>query len=395
LKDALQEALRGAVGPELGAAYEAERGLAVTVDLRHPAGDSGILEFFRQLPAHLHARAAPLATVEEVSINIIKDTLGCMKVAEFRQFSPLTPQTWGVSGDITWELRLSHEPIYLMGRYCKWHRKLAQTPWVLNGRRLLEDSVQELIGLPVLPLLYPTVDLTDPALREPAPVDTEASAKRAKLEADSLGCHAKGKAFNTYCTAPVEALYKFHACGREDVDVRMLGTGRPFVIEATNPHVTTFSEEDFARMMAVVAADPEERVTIHELRLGSLAEFDTLNAHVDRRRKGYRCVVWAARDLSRSPELVEAINRCTELVLAQMTPIRVMHRRSLLTRKKVIHSITCEVISAHWLVVDVVTSAGTYVKEFVHGDCGRTVPSLASMLQCRTEIIQLDVTEVL
>jgi len=48
-------------------------------------------------------------------------------------------------------------------------------------------------------------------------------------------------AFNTYCTAPVEALYKFHACGREDVDVRMLGTGRPFVIEATNPHVTSFS----------------------------------------------------------------------------------------------------------------------------------------------------------
>ncbi|GLT99915.1 hypothetical protein SLE2022_173190 [Rubroshorea leprosula] len=38
--------------------------------------------------------------------------------------------------------------------------------------------------------------------------------------------------------------------------------------------------------------------------------------------------------------------------------------------------------------------AGTYIKEFVHGDLGRTHPSVGSILGCRAEILQLDVTDV-
>lgn len=37
---------------------------------------------------------------------------------------------------------------------------------------------------------------------------------------------------------------------------------------------------------------------------------------------------------------------------------------------------------------------GTYIKEFVHGDLGRTVPSIGSLLNCRADILQLDVTNV-
>ena len=37
------------------------------------------------------------------------------------------------------------------------------------------------------------------------------------------------------------------------------------------------------------------------------------------------------------------------------------------------------------------TSAGTYVKEFVHGDMGRTEPSISSILNCNCDILQLDV----
>ena len=40
------------------------------------------------------------------------------------------------------------------------------------------------------------------------------------------------------------------------------------------------------------------------------------------------------------------------------------------------------------------TSAGLYVKEFVHGDRGRAVPSLGSMLKCQADIMQLDVLDV-
>ena len=39
-------------------------------------------------------------------------------------------------------------------------------------------------------------------------------------------------------------------------------------------------------------------------------------------------------------------------------------------------------------------SAGTYIKEFVHGDLGRTVPNVGHILQSEADILQLDVTNV-
>ena len=37
------------------------------------------------------------------------------------------------------------------------------------------------------------------------------------------------------------------------------------------------------------------------------------------------------------------------------------------------------------------TQAGTYVKEFVHGDFGRTSPNMCTILNCDVDIIALDV----
>ena len=45
-------------------------------------------------------------------------------------------------------------------------------------------------------------------------------------------------------------------------------------------------------------------------------------------------------------------------------------------------------------MLQLTTQAGTYIKEFVHSDGGRTVPSLGRLLGCTAEILQLDVTEV-
>ena len=39
-------------------------------------------------------------------------------------------------------------------------------------------------------------------------------------------------------------------------------------------------------------------------------------------------------------------------------------------------------------------SAGTYIKEFVHGDLGRTVPNIGQILETESDILQLDVTNV-
>jgi tRNA pseudouridine synthase 10 len=50
---------------------------------------------------------------------------------------------------------------------------------------------------------------------------------------------------------------------------------------------------------------------------------------------------------------------------------------------------------ASLLKVDMKTSAGTYVKEFVHGDEGTTEPCMVSLLDCKSaKCLQLDVLEV-
>jgi tRNA pseudouridine synthase 10 len=46
------------------------------------------------------------------------------------------------------------------------------------------------------------------------------------------------------------------------------------------------------------------------------------------------------------------------------------------------------------MILHVLASAGTYIKEFVHGDLGRTTPSIGSYLNTDCDILQLDVTNV-
>ena len=70
-------------------------------------------------------------------------------------------------------------------------------------------------------------------------------------------------------------------------------------------------------------------------------------------------------------------------------------------REKIIHSIELEEICAHFFSLKLKTSAGLYVKEFVHGDFGRTSPSLADLIEPgnfnsqKCDILQLDVLQVL
>ena len=53
-------------------------------------------------------------------------------------------------------------------------------------------------------------------------------------------------------------------------------------------------------------------------------------------------------------------------------------------------------INENFLVLYILSSAGTYIKEFVHGDLGRTRPSLADVLHLDQpmDILQLDVLGV-
>lgn len=103
---------------------------------------------------------------------------------------------------------------------------------------------------------------------------------------------------------------------------------------------------------------------------------------------------------------IENLNKLKNIKIVQRTPVRVLHRRPLSPRTRVIYEMRARWAKLHELkklhttaesvffVLDVKTQAGTYVKEFVHGDFGRTKPSLSDFLNVDVDIIALDVTGI-
>lgn len=52
-------------------------------------------------------------------------------------------------------------------------------------------------------------------------------------------------------------------------------------------------------------------------------------------------------------------------------------------------------VDTHYALVTMDTQAGTYIKEFVHSDLGRTQPNLASIAGvAATDLLDLDVLDV-
>jgi tRNA pseudouridine synthase 10 len=81
-----------------------------------------------------------------------------------------------------------------------------------------------------------------------------------------------------------------------------------------------------------------------------------------------------------SEEDKQNLDQIKDLSLQQLTPLRVLHRRTLLIRDKTIHRLKMHLVSNHSAILEVWASAGTYIKEFVHGDLGRTTPNIGSLL---------------
>jgi tRNA pseudouridine synthase 10 len=59
---------------------------------------------------------------------------------------------------------------------------------------------------------------------------------------------------------------KFSSSGREDVDVRTLGRGRPFVCELLNPHKVKFTAEQVQKLEADINNNSKE-VAVHDLQI--------------------------------------------------------------------------------------------------------------------------------
>ena len=344
-------------------------------------------------------------------------------------------------------VRVERDTVFVGGNYCKFSRQVSQSPWnAAHGS--VGDSVQTLI------------------LHELGPL----------FKADEA---------------------KFVGSGREDLDVRMLGEGRPFFIEFINsktlpviPHLSLAGEGGAVaaggrgdegegaggrgvRAERDMGGQPEvwagiqdrvnastDCIAVRQLRPVPRSYADAIKGASESKRKTYRALVWTSA--AARAEDIARVNTLTPLVLQQKTPVRVLHRRSLATRARTVTfmqvrkdksgifvvcdgllliaamllrlvrtcgalrrfrsgtasmractwqpcAATCELIPDFWswcvlqlqrvnerfYLLDLETEAGTYVKEFVHGDMGRTQPSLAGLLKCdAADILQLDVVSV-
>lgn len=187
----------------------------------------------------------------------------------------------------------------------------------------------------------------------------------------------------------------FSAGGREDIDVRMLGGGRPFFVEALSPRIipSLISSGHLTRASAESSALTSS-VRVNDLRQVPKTFAADLRMVEADKRKHYRCIIWTENPI-KLETLQDVLHVPGGFSLAQRTPLRVLHRRTQAVRKRAIYVANVErVVMPHVFVLDVVAQAGTYIKEFVHGDNGRTTPNVASLLGCHADILQLDVTDI-
>lgn len=174
-----------------------------------------------------------------------------------------------------------------------------------------------------------------------------------------------GKAFGT-------RKHKFHGAGREDVDVRMLGPGRPFVFELLGPKTTTV---DLAELETEINRRNEGRLAVSNLHWTEKARVRVLKE--SKHAKEYRALVRATGALD--PASVEsALGERT--VVQQATPERVAHRRADKIRERWIELRSIETVGEGQLEMQIACEHGTYVKEAISGEDGRSQPSVAELL---------------
>ena len=251
------------------------------------------------------------------------------------------------------KVRLQINPLFVAGRYRKLVRDIPQSKWFCSrcrGRgcekcggtgKLYPESVEELVSKPLL--------------------------KAAEGE-------------KTY----------FHASGREDVDARMLGTGRPFVVEVSKPRKRFLNLVELKSSVNLIG---KGKIKVSGLRFTS-RDFVRKLKKAESAKKDYRVLVEFERDVS-DDELLVLEEQLTGTIVKQQTPFRVLHRRADLTREKYIYWVKVKKVARNQAEIKVRCQGGLYVKELVSGDEGRTKPNVSELLDTGAKTLKLDVLKVI
>ncbi len=242
-------------------------------------------------------------------------------------------------------------PLFVYGRYNKLTREIPQTEWVCRKCRgkgcehcdykgkMYETSVEEIIGEELRKMTY-------------------------------------GEDFT------------LHGMGREDIDVKMLGNGRPFVMEIKDPLERDIDLERFEETV-----NQNEDVQINSTEITDRDKVvEIKQAAAD---KTYRAKVSFSEEVD-GAKLKKVVEELRGKTISQRTPNRVSHRRSDKVRKREVKDIELEESNEEENTAEVrlKCEAGTYVKEIINGDESRTDPNISHMLDMGCEVVRLDVLAV-
>ena len=165
--------------------------------------------------------------------------------------------------------------------------------------------------------------------------------------------------------------YYMHASGREDADAINEGE-RPFVMEIKKAKRRMNSEE----LRNVEIKGDVEAWFVGRVRRSFVSIVS--DSHFDKSYRAY--VEWKEMDEEAFfRKLKDACKSIEGTTLRQRTPTRVIRRRVDKIRKRKVYS--CKVgRDERGIYIDVKAEAGTYIKELISGDNGRTKPSVAEMV---------------
>jgi conserved hypothetical protein TIGR01213 len=163
----------------------------------------------------------------------------------------------------------------------------------------------------------------------------------------------------------------------------MLGNGREFIIEASNPR-----KREISLQYLMHKVNESRLVEIADLKVAQKSMVPASKA--SEYDKSYRAEI-ASENVLDAAKLEAAVNFLSGKDIYQRTPLRVSTRRSDLVRKKHIREIRVENVSGNVAFLVLRAQSGTYIKEFIHGDEGRTNPSLAEVYGSPLTVKSLDV----
>jgi tRNA pseudouridine synthase 10 len=212
------------------------------------------------------------------------------------------------------------------------------------------------------------------------------------------GCDACGGSGKTYPSSVEELVAapflaasgaegtRFHGMGREDINARMLGGGRPFVLELLRPHRRTLAIETLAAEANQAASG---RVEIREVEWTDAREVIRIKEATP--TKSYRVVVAGP---AAPAKVMAALEYVVGRPIAQRTPHRVAHRRADRVRTRRLLEARLAEAGGSRFTIELRAESGTYIKEWVEGDDGRTEPNLASLVGVPLTVEALDVLEI-